>query len=302
MVQVFKNSFYFVAGIIFLLLAKIKNLMQGYSTPKPFSLNETTKCIEYGIHVVDDWLSHLQEYTNVDSADILNGSDVLELGPGSDLGIGLYLLSKKAKRYNAVDVNNLVDAVPDSYYDEFFDYLKSRRKCTNELYLRSQLEKLKGGDNDNLNYVCRDDFDIHLALEHQKIDLVFSQAAFEHFDNIDDTVRTLSKVARKGAIAIILVDLKTHSRWITDKDPINIYRYPPWLYRLFKFRGSPNRMRPYQYKKAFEKHGWGDIEIKPGELLPDDDLHYVRDSLSAAYKADKNQMEYLSMWLYAKKM
>ena len=204
--------------------------------------------------------------------DILNGKRVLELGPGSDLGVGLYLLSKGAGEYNAVDVNNLVQTVPQTFYEELFTYLKSMNDEIDELLLRGELDKTINGRNNKLNYVCRNDFNISSALDRRKVDVVFSQAAFEHFDNIEETIESLSNVAVKGAIAIILIDLKTHSRWIRDKDPINIYRYPDWIYRSFHFRGIPNRVRPYQYKDAFKKHGWGNVKIEPGKLLSDDNF------------------------------
>ena len=88
------------------------------------------------------------------------------------------------------------------------------------------------------------------------MDIVFSQAAFEHFDDVQRTIQELSAGCSSNAVAIISVDLQTHSRWIRDKDPNNIYRYPDWLYNKFYFKGTPNRVRPYEYKELFEKYGW----------------------------------------------
>jgi len=302
MLQTLQNWFYFCAGIAFLALAKTKSIIQGYSSPKPFLINETTRCIEYDVRVVEGWISHIQEYTSTSNVDILNNKRVLELGSGSDLGVGLYLLSKGIGEYNAVDVNNLVQSVPNTFYEELFVYLKDKNEEIDEKFLRGELDKLRSGDNDKLNYVCRNDFNISTALNGRKVDLIFSHAAFEHFDNIEETIKSLSNVTTKGAIAIILIDLMTHSRWIRDKDPINIYRYPEWLYRIFNFRGIPSRVRPYQYKDAFEKHGWGNVKIEPGKLLLNDSYHFVKGHLNNKFKLEKNQMNYLSMWLYATKM
>ncbi len=302
MSRTLQNWFYFYAGIVFLALAKTKNIIQGYSSPKAFSINETTRCIEYDIDVVESWLSHLQKYTSTSNDDILSNKRILELGPGSDLGIGLYLLSKGAGEYNAVDVNNLVQSVPNAFYEEFFAYFKDKNKEINESFLREELDKLRKGNNDKLNYVCRNDFNIYSALNGRKVDIVFSQAAFEHFDNIEETIESLSKVTTKGAIAIILVDLKTHSRWIRDKDPINIYRYPAWIYRLFNFRGIPNRIRPHQYKDAFEKHGWGNVKIESSKLLSDDSYKFTKGHLDKKFEPEENQMNYLSIWLCATKL
>src|SRR3990167_1872124 len=99
-----QDTFFYTAGIGFLALAKAKNILQGYSSPKPFNFSEAARCIEYDIGVVEHWLSYLQEYTH--NSNSLVGKNVLELGPGSDLGIGIYLLSKGCLQYKACDVNN----------------------------------------------------------------------------------------------------------------------------------------------------------------------------------------------------
>ena len=223
----------FSSGVLFLGLAKVKNMVQGYSSPKPFSLNEIENCIKYDIKVVDIWVERLQEYISSDNADILKGKRILELGPGSDLGVGLYLLSKNVAEYNAIDVNDLVQSVPKEFYVSFISHLKKNNSDIDESFLKNELENTREGNNNKLNFVCREDFDIVNALDSREIDIIFSQAAFEHFDDIDEAIQAISSVAVKGAKAVVLIDLKTHSRWIRDKDPNNIYRYPKWFYDLF---------------------------------------------------------------------
>ena len=206
------------------------------STPKPFEISEIGKCIAYDGHVVDSWLSHLRQYTQDDS--FLVGKSILELGPGSDLGIGILLLSQGASRYNACDVNNLVTSVPDKFYESIFDTLNNRNDRVSVDFLKAQLERLKCGRPSQLNYVVRDNFDLASAFEKDSIELVFSQAAFEHFDDVDATVSQLSNVCKSGAVIVSVIDLQTHSRWIRDKDPNNIYRYAESIYNAFRFRGT----------------------------------------------------------------
>ncbi len=80
------------------------------------------------------------------------------------------------------------------------------------------------------------------------VDLIFSHAAFEHFDDIDATFQKMSDIARPGCKLVSMIDLKTHTRWISDKDPLNIYRYGDLISSLLKFRGTPNRVRPHEYR------------------------------------------------------
>jgi len=296
-----KNCLYYFAGLVFLFLAKVKSILQGYTTPKTFGINEIQKSVEYDINIVDGWLTNLKKYTNDDSMDLLLNKSILELGPGSDLGVGLYILSKSAKDYNAIDINNLIKNTPEQFYTAFFKYLKGK-KNTDVENLKLELSKTQKGNNERLNYIYNKKFDIVKALGASKIDIVFSNAAFEHFDNINKSIEGVSKCVVSGAKFIVLIDLKTHSRWIRDKDPNNIYRYSKWIYSLFKFSGTPNRVRPYQYKEALEKNGWKDIEIIADTKLEDKKLSSIKNYVNQEFIHEKNQMGYLSVWIYATKI
>lgn len=293
----FRDSFFYMAGIGFLALAKAKNILKGYSTPKPYDISSSEKCIEYDLRVVEDWLTHLRRYSPDDNT--LAGKSVLELGPGSDLGIGIYLLSKGCSQYNACDVNSIMSSTPDKFYEELFRKLESINSKTDISFLKKQLTEAKAGRPSRLNYQVRKDFDILSSFGRASIDLVLSQAAFEHFDDINATVSQLSSVCKPGARLAVLVDLKTHSRWIRDKDPNNIYRYSKCVYNAFWFRGIPNRVRPFQYKEALERFGWKDISITPLTKIKD---HYKSCSgMNKAFAEKKNQMDCLSIMICARK-
>ena len=183
-----RNLFYYFAGLPFLALAKTKNVLRGYSTPKPFDVRDTDRAINYDFLVVDDWLTHLRQYGGPEAS--LVGKNVLELGPGSDLGIGLLLLAKGARRYNACDVNDLAKKVPDEFYEAFLARVERAEARSDVPRLRKALAATRSGSADAINYVVRDDFDLVKAFGPESIDLVFSQAAFEHFDDIDRRSRS----------------------------------------------------------------------------------------------------------------
>jgi SAM-dependent methyltransferase len=239
----------------------------------------------------------LKEYTN--NRISITGKNILELGPGSDLGTGLYILSKGAAQYNACDVNNLINTTAICFYEAFFEKLSSI-KCDIPLdILKDQLRKAQCGDVSKLNYTVREDFNLVKAFGTNCIDLVFSQAAFEHFDDIDSTIDQLSSVCKTGAVIVAEIDLKTHSRWIRDKDPNNIYRYHESLYRAFSFRGIPNRIRPQQYKDTFERFGWRDVSIVPLSTI--DSIGLRQNIFAERFRNFESQMEILSIILLATK-
>jgi hypothetical protein len=292
-----RDALFFLAGISFLAMAKLKHVLRGYSTPKPFDITETERCIAYDLQVVEQWLQRLREFTHSDS--YLSGKNVLELGPGSDLGAGLVLLAKGAHKYNACDVNDLVKRVPDRFYEALFEKLSDTVPDTRMRFLKEQLVNARAGRASQLNYVVSKDFDLTSRFGENAIEVVFSQAAFEHFDDVDATVASLSTVCKPGAVIVAEIDLQTHSRWIRHKDPNNIYRYPSALYRAFWFRGAPNRVRPHQYQGIFERHGWKDVTITP--LTRDPDYRRSLAALSRPFTEEESQMEYLSVALCARK-
>ncbi len=292
-----QNIFYYIIGILFLFLARVKNLLKGYSSPKEFDISEIDRCIDYDLKIVDNWLSYLKSYDISDYS--ISGKNILELGPGSDLGIGIYLISKGCTQYNAFDVNNLIERVPDKFYEKLYQRLKLNKPSLDLDYLKMQFNAMKRKEPSKLKYIVKKEFDIISSLGVENIDIVFSQAAFEHFDDMDIAISQISQVCRSGARLIVEVDLQTHSRWIRDKDPNNIYRYPRSLYNLFWFSGIPNRIRPFQYKRILEENGWINIKIIPLKTINAE--NHPKTVLDKEFLGKNNQMDYLSIIICATK-
>lgn len=220
---------YWWAGIAFLALAKFKYLTQGYLTPKVVGSANVDGCVHYDRKIARMYLGHVD----------VKGKRVLELGPGSDLGVGILLVRAGARSYVGVDRNPLVGD------------------------LSVPVHAALGGLTQAVRYEVVPDFQFADRLGEGQIDVVVSNAAFEHFDDVPDVARQLAKVVEPGGKLSVHIDLKTHSRWIRDKDPANIYRYPRWLYRIFHFPGQPNRLRPADYRQAFIDAGWKNVRTSP---------------------------------------
>jgi len=289
-------TFYCIGGL-FLIINKIRHATRGYTNPRTFPISEIQKAVEYDFEVVNNWTLYLNKYLRTNET--LQDKTILELGPGADLGVGLILLSRGCKKYNAMDINNLVNSVPEEFYKNLFVYIEnSQEKKTDLDSLRQQLKLTQQGNNDKLNYICHKSFDITIFKD-EKVDYVFSQAAFEHFDNVENTIRQLSEVVKKDGVLIAQIDLKTHTRWIRDLDPLNIYRYNDFMYNLFKFSGSPNRLRPFDYENILKKYGWTKIMSYPLLKLDEKYLLRISKSLNKKYHDMSNQMSYLSYLLCA---
>jgi SAM-dependent methyltransferase len=260
-------------------LAKAKYMLRGYTTPKPFS--DVQRCIDYDIQIARHYMQH---------ADVV-GKHVLELGPGADLGTGLYLLANGAKTYTAVDRNNLAGG-PDAslFYERFIRSVGGEEAGV----LQNEVQIALSGKPGRLCYVVRKDFQFSAAIPAKSIDLVVSNAAFEHFDDVGDVIAQVSQVIKPGGKIVATIDLQTHSRWIRDKDPNNIYRYSDSVYRRFYFPGQPNRVRPHVYRKYFAANGWQDIET-----IPSATFESARFTVHPRFAGQINELDCLSFVLRA---
>lgn len=295
----FQNTKFYLAGLAMFVITRARHALRGYRNPRPFSIDDLARAVAYDFNVVNNWMETLGGYTGNSS---LEGKRILELGPGADLGVGLITLMKGAAGYNAMDINNLVASVPDGFYDALFGRMSKDCGVNAERLreLREQLELTRKGKNDRLNYVCRKDFDI-TQFKDAGVDIVFSQAAFEHFSDVGGAVKRLSRVVKKGAVIVAEIDLKTHSRWLRDADPLNIYRYGGFVYDVFSFPATPNRLRPRDYAGIFEANGWGDVRIIPLVRLDAGYADKISPSLDARFRDAGNQMDYLSVIFCATK-
>ena len=284
-----------LAGAAILIANKVRHAVRGYRTPRPFDASQIVRAVEYDFNVVDGWLDCLKEYSPADAE--LSSKRVLELGPGADLGVGLILLAGGAAKYTAFDVHNLVASADGEFYDKLFAELTGRADID---ALRRQVALTLDGTADKLCYRCSGDFDLSILAD-DSVDLIVSQAAFEHFDDLPRTIEQMSKLAARGAILVCEIDLATHTRWIRDRDPLNIYRYSDVFYNLTKFHGSPNRVRPAEYRRMLSDAGWGDIQQFPLVVLDEDYLTRVRPSLASRFRIDASEMECLSIVLCARK-
>jgi SAM-dependent methyltransferase len=287
-------------GAAILVLNKLRYSITGYSTPRPFPSTDVRRAAEYDVVQVEKTLRYLSEYVGGEYS--VAGKNILELGPGADLGAGLCFLFRGAAHYSAVDAHRLVESVPPGLYETLLSRLQKVNPAQGVHLgqLRSLVDQALQQDGDRLNYLCRRDFDLS-PLAGQCFDLVVSLAAFEHFDDVERTVSQLGELVRSGTNLIAAIDLRTHSRWIRDRDPLNIYRYSDSFYDRCRFRGSPNRLRPHEYRSILERHGWGNIWEKPVKLCEGEYLARTMDSLGARFRGEHNQMEVLSTVLCATK-
>lgn len=281
-----KQNFYFAAGLGLMALAWAKHRLSGYTTPSSIDTADPAASAAYVRDVVDDWLRFLPAGVS------LRDRDVLELCPGASLGTGALLLALGARSYHAVDKFRLVTDAPDMAAHVLKD-LDARFAPAD--VARAAAIIAEGG----LTYRADLDFDIRALAGMRHFDLMVSYVALEHFEALDHAVAQMTALARPGCVAVHMIDFRTHTRWIRERDPNNIYRYPSALYRLFGFSGQHNRLRPADYVRAFEAAGWRDVRVVPADLVPEPLRAHSLSGLGGAFRGPENRMDMLAGVLLA---
>lgn len=229
---------YWGIGAVFLGLAKAQFHLRGYK-PKPLSSADIDKCCSYDEIITRYWLDRLSVYAGgVDARTLIKGCDVLELGPGTDLGQGALLLHHGARSYVGFDLHD------------------NGQRGQTEIICAALSTRGYDFERSALRLIIDPTFRLSSHFFPASFDLIVSNSAFEHFDHIEQVIAEMTPLVRPGGHLVLGIAPNTHSRWIAVRDPHNIYRYGDALYRLMYFPGQVNRVRPIEYLNRLRAQGW----------------------------------------------
>jgi len=91
-------------------------------------------------------------------------------------------LERGVKKYIAIDINNLASSVSAEIYNKLSTIIKEKPPMFTINYTKELQSKATRIIDSRINYIVDKEFDITKINE--KVDIVFSQAAFEHFDDV----------------------------------------------------------------------------------------------------------------------
>ena len=291
-----RNGLSYALGLAALGLASLRHRTSGYRRPTAFPSSDYPQAIRHVRAIVEDWRVHLA--TRSEGRDVRD-CDVLELGPGATLGTGVLLAGLGARSYLAVDRFPLSQDAPAGFYESLARM--APLEGTNPSNLHAAIEGVIAGARHPVGYTADPDFDIRRAAGERRFDLILSNAAFEHFDDVESVIEAVSALARPGARFLAMVDFQTHSRGIRTYDPNSIYRYGPRLYRSLSFPGQPNRCRPDRYISALERCGWVDATVVPVVVVDPRYAAWSIDGLSPQYRSEGARMDILTGVVFARR-
>ncbi|GAA1295778.1 hypothetical protein Psi02_11650 [Planotetraspora silvatica] len=262
---------WWAAGLGMGLANAARHRIRGYRTPRPFSADEVERSVDYVIGVADRWA----EDSELDFA----GRRILELGPGPDLGTGAVLLARGAKSYDAADLFSLASGTNPAFYEALGGRLGTHVELDQIGYhitTYPEMSEVNG-----------------------PFDLVVSNAALEHFDDVRATFARLAELVAPGGTMCHHIDGMIHMRGIRQRDPLNMLRYRRWVYRAMSFPGIPNRLRAADFLTAATATGWT-ARIVPHLVAPDDYVDWARRGLASPYASmDAEDLALLTFTLVA---
>ncbi len=193
------------------------------------------------------------------------GRRILEIGPGPDLGTGLALLALGASTYVAVDRFPLAESESAA-----FRAALGARLGVDVTQLASRATYVVGS---------LPDVDVRPT-----VDAIVSNAALEHLPDMPASFRWMRAVGGTDATHVHVVDPQTHTRWLRERDPWNILRYPTWFYdRAMSFPGIPNRLLASDYVATASGAGIA-LSVVDGERVDDAYFARIRPYVAATFR------------------
>jgi Fe-coproporphyrin III synthase len=297
------NWFFYFLGLSIAILNRLRHILLDYRTPRPIPLNQIEKNIEYVFSVVNNFEKQLNNaFENNYNFEQKN---ILEIGPGQDLGTGIIYMSKGAKSYTAIDRFKLLVSNPMFYQKILNRVDKSQSDLKNLVDIISAATADKNNKEIRLNnFKYLNVYSEKMSEKiNDKFDLIVSQAVLEHVDDPEKAFREMYMLLDDRGVICHEIDFKSHTSIIRDIDPLNFLRFGKTLYRLIKFKGSPNRLRIDNYIKIAKNAGFKNIKIEILNSLDEDEIDKQKKYFAPPFKRQKSEdLRILSAVLIANKL
>lgn len=231
----------------------------------------------------------------------LTGKTVLEYGPGDLPGVGMLLVAMGAERVHCVDRFALVNIDSKS-----LDVIKclsdmlsgDQLKRFNECFLDPEMPQ-KGLNSDRIHYVINKN---GLSGMMNEADLVISRAVLEHVNDLEATFADMACAMPPGALALHLVDLKSHG--LHRGNPLDFLEYPQWLWNLmYSHKGVPNRWRVNGYKDIVARLPIDCCEFHPTDCYSTEQVDAIYRTLAKPFRGlDHDELAWKGFWLKFRKV
>lgn len=230
----------------------------------------------------------------------LAGKVLMEYGPGDLPGVAALMVSGGAEKVYCVDRFPLVN-LSEKNSQVMRDLVATTAGAARDRLLsclNSSDDARAGFDPRRIDYVVKPS---GLSQLRELVDLVISRAVLEHVNDLDATFDDMVAAMRPGALAIHLVDLRSHG--LHRSNLLDFLEWSPTLWHwMYSEKGVPNRWRMDKYRAIVERLPVDLIALEPTHYAPLADVAAVRPHLAPAFRhVGDADLACLGFWLVFRK-
>lgn len=238
---------------------------------RDYSLERIKADVEYAGSIGRNYLNWLR-----DNGHDIKGKTILEIGPGINFGSTLLLACFGAK---VAVVDRFLAPWDADYHGDFYKLFQRWIEENFPEADSSPIEVIRAtkGYSPNVINCYQTPLEELQGIQDSSIDVIISNAVFEHLFHPERSFFQLGRVSKPGAIGYHQVDFRDHSDFskpleflLVDDD-----EFKEEMARNHCERG--NRYRPTEYRDLFVKNGFEVIKFQPN-IFPDDD--YLTDFMT----------------------
>lgn len=232
------------------------------------------------------------------SPDYFKGKTILEIGPGSNLGVELCFIGKGAKRAYALDRFKDVQSTPKvaELYERIIQQMPEEEKVRVKAVYKTE-KGLPVIDENMVSYLgeCALE-DVLSKFKHPsgncslKVDVVVSHLALEHVAKLSKGIFMVSQMLNPGGICIFTCNLKSLGGvYMHHTEPLRLLNYSESLWqKMFSERGGSNRVRAFGYRKRLEVNNFSILSFEVLEKMSLEELDKIRWNFDRKFRSLSN--------------
>lgn len=228
------------------------------------------------------------------------GRTLLEYGPGDVPGVAALMVARGANKVYCVDRFPMLrlDRKNATVIADLGAGLDAPMRARFEAALLDPADPMSGFDASRIEYIVNNNGTSGLA---EQVDLVYSRAVLEHVNDLDATLHDMVRAMRPGALAIHLVDLRSHG--LHRENPLDFLCWSPWLWEaMYSAKGVPNRWRIDRYREVLVSLPVDLLALEVTVRAAQTDVGAVRPRLAAPFRRLSDEdLASLGFWLVFRK-
>jgi len=211
---------------------------------------------------------------------VIEGSTVLELGPGDTFCLPLLMLAAGVRRVICLDRFDQVRVTDDAF--ETYAYLRDKLRPSVD-WNRYIDFSARTFNPDHLVFQ-RVSIDEPLLVPPQRANLVYSFDVLEHVRSVPMTVQNLGKLSLDGGFQFHSVDMAGHGSFESPRPELEFLTVPEPVWQFIqRSRPVPNRERVETFRAEFSRAGLTTV-VEKTLSVDEDQIDGLRSQLAPRFR------------------